>query len=65
MVWDWGPIATEDSVGLTKNPVQPTAETSAESAANSNNFRVQFRIVQTTPKLKNAAKASLLQLTKL
>lgn len=45
MVCDWGPMAREVSVGDTKNPVQPTAIASSESAVISDSFHPKLSIV--------------------
>jgi len=42
MVWFCGPISSELSVGLTKNPVQPDASAKTETAAAHSTFRVKF-----------------------
>ena len=39
IVWSWGPMAMDESVGLTKKPVQPLAKAANESARMTLSFR--------------------------
>ena len=45
MVWFCGPIANDDSVGLTKKPVHPTATANISSAALNKMVRLELRII--------------------
>jgi hypothetical protein len=45
MVWFCGPIAKDDSVGLTKKPVHPAAAASVKSTAASKTVRLELNII--------------------
>lgn len=45
MVWFWGPIASDVSVGLTKKPVQPDPSPKAQTTAAHSTFRLKFDII--------------------
>jgi hypothetical protein len=45
MVWFCGPIAKDDSVGLTKKPVHPAATASVKSTAASKMVRLELNII--------------------
>jgi hypothetical protein len=45
MVWFWGPISSDVSVGLTKNPVQPDASPKTKTTVAHSTFRFEFDII--------------------
>jgi hypothetical protein len=45
IVWFCGPIAKDDSVGLTKKPVHPAATASVKSTAASKMVRLELNII--------------------